>query len=263
MTPPSFLLGDNDSVNNVAIVIPMYNEESSLPTLVYRMKCVLYILSRRMNAELFVVDDGSNDQTRTLIQEAFAGWEGFHLLRHEQNQGYSQALRTGIHAALTGPCQLIVTIDADTNYDHFYIPMFVEQFPDDCDILTASPWHPEGQRKYFPWHRLILSLGLSALYRLVLKEFNQPLYTYSSCFRVARADVYRRIHWTGDSFMANSEILSRCIINGLRVKEVPFQVNPRWFGMSKMRILRQIRKHMEMLWQLWRHPEAFKIDPAS
>ncbi|MBF0145470.1 MAG: glycosyltransferase family 2 protein [Magnetococcales bacterium] len=245
------------SPDSVAIVIPMYNEEASIELLAYRLKGTLRILSEHTTPHLVLVDDGSLDHTYEYVERSFSGVENLHLLRHERNKGYSAALKTGIGHALQLNTDLIVTIDADTNYDHFYIPMFVECFPEDCDILTASPWHPQGQRKYFPWHRLVLSLTLSALYRFVLARYGTPLYTYSSCFRVARPEVYRRIKWTGESFTATSEILARCIINRLRVVEFPFQVNPRWFGISKMKKIKQIKMHIQLLWQLWRNPEKF------
>jgi dolichol-phosphate mannosyltransferase len=248
-TSPSFV--------SVAIVVPMYNEIDSIPLLSYRLKGVIRMLADEMAAHLVIVDDGSTDMTHREVLAHFQGMENFHLVRHGANRGFSAALRTGIDRALSLDVDLIVTIDADTNYDHFYIPMFLDNFTPDCDIMTASPWHPLGQRKYFPKHRLMLSLTLSMLYRQALKRFNQPLYTYSACFRVAKSDVYRRIHWTEANFMATSEILVRCVINGLCVKEYPFQVNPRWFGMSKMRKLKTITQHLRFLWKIWRNPDQF------
>jgi len=41
------------------------------------------------------------------------------------------------------------------------------------------------------------------------------------------------------------------------VKEYPFQVNPRWFGMSKMRKLKTIKSHLGFLWKIWRDPDQF------
>ncbi len=245
--------------DSVAIVVPMYNEIESVPLLSYRLKGVLRILSGQIKSYLLVVDDGSTDMTFQEMRAHFEDADNFHLLRHGQNKGFSQALRTGIEKALDLNVDLIVTIDADTNYDHFYIPLFVDNFTEDCDLMTASPWHPEGQRKYFPAHRLILSLGVSFLYRNILRKYDQPLYTYSACFRIAKADVYRKIKWNGEGFLATSEIMARCIVNGMRIKEYPFHVNPRIFGLSKMRKIRQIYGHLAFMWQLWRNPEFLKI----
>jgi dolichol-phosphate mannosyltransferase len=243
---------------SLAVVIPMYNEVDSLPLLAYRLKGIRCIMSQQMDFHIVAVDDGSSDLTYQEMRAHFEGMHNIHLLRHSKNQGYSAALRTGVDHALELDVDLIVTIDADTNYDHFYIPLFVDNFSPDCDIMTASPWHPEGQRKFFPRHRLALSLGLSACYRWVLRRYNQPLFTYSSCFRVAKADVYRRVRWTGTGFMATSEIMARCVVSGFKVKEFPFQVNPRWFGQSKMQIYRQMKRHLAFLLRLWWNPEAYR-----
>lgn len=226
------------------------------------MKGVLKILSH-MDAHLIFVNDGSSDQTQQLLKDYFQNNSQVHLIQHEKNKGYSIALRTGIDRALELGVELVVTIDADTNYDHFYIPMLVDFFGPEYDIITVSPWHPEGQRKFFPRHRLLLSLGLSFLYRLALAKYKQPLYTYSACFRVAKAQVYKDIHWEGSNFNATSEILARCIANGFKVGEIPFAVNPRWFGMSKMVVFRQMRLHLKFLWHIWKNPDFLLLSKSS
>lgn len=249
----------NPSVQRIGIVIPFFNEATNIPTLGYRLKGVKKLLSEYPRVHLIFVDDGSYDNTGTILEKEFASIEDVHIIRHPKNMGYSRALRTGIDKALELDSDLIVTIDADTNYDHFYIPLFINIFPDDCDLMTASPWHPDGQSKFFPKHRLILSTLLSWCYRKVLQRYNQPLYTYSACFRVARPHVYRKIQWQESDFMANSEIAARCIINGMKIKEVPFHLNPRWFGMSKMKKLRQIVLHLKFLYRIWTKPESLLV----
>ncbi|MBI4404331.1 MAG: glycosyltransferase family 2 protein [Deltaproteobacteria bacterium] len=259
VTPDSKHAVPSRNFHKIAIVIPCFNEASNISLLGYRLKGVRKILSDYENVFIIFVDDGSTDMTLTEMESAFAQVDDFHVVRHWKNMGFSQALRSGIDKALELGAELIVTIDADTNYDHFFIPMFVEMFPQECDLITASPWHPLGQRKFFPKSRLILSLGLSCLYRWALRRYQQPLYTYSACFRVAKAEVYKKIRWEEPAFMATSEILTRCIINGLKVKEIPFQVNPRWFGMSKMQKVRHIVLHLKFLYKVWRNPNSFLI----
>ncbi|MEW6755481.1 MAG: glycosyltransferase family 2 protein, partial [Candidatus Latescibacterota bacterium] len=206
------------SQRSLAIVIPMYNEVDAVPLLAYKLKAVLKIVDGLIDTHLVLVDDGSTDMTLREMRAHFVGDERVRFVRHWKNQGFGVALRSGVDAALELGVDLVITIDADTNYDHFYIPYFVDQFSPECDIMTASPWHPAGEAANFPWRRLILSKGLSYLYRRVLARYGQPLYCYSACFRIARADVYRRIHWTGRDFLATSEIMARCIANGLRVR---------------------------------------------
>jgi len=62
--------------------------------------------------------------------------------------------------------------------------------------------------------------------------------------------------------MATSEIMARCVVSGFKVKEYPFQVNPRWFGQSKMQIIRQMKRHVAFLLKLWWNPEAYRA-PVS
>lgn len=246
------------SGESLAIVIPMYNEIESVPLLAYKLKAVLKIMEGVVDTQVIIVDDGSTDMTMREMRAHFQDYDQVHFIRHWKNQGFGVALRSGVEAALEKKVELIVTIDADTNYDHFYIPYFVDQFSKECDIMTASPWHPDGDAKNFPWRRLILSKGLSFLYRRVLARYGQPLYCYSACFRIARAEVYRQIQWQGTDFLATSEIMVRCIINGLKVREFPFKVNPRWFGESKMKKVRQMNRHLRFIWGIFRNPEQFR-----
>jgi len=245
---------------SLAIVIPMYNEVDSVPLLAYKLKAVQKIMDGLIDTLWVIVDDGSTDMTLQEMRAHFQMDDKVLFIRHWKNQGFGIALKTGVEAALERDAELIITIDADTNYDHLYIPYFVDQFTDECDIMTASPWHPEGEAKNFPWYRLILSKGLSFLYRHVLAKYGQPLFCYSACFRIAKAGVYRQIKWQGRDFLATSEIMVRCIINGLKVRELPFKVNPRWFGESKMKKYRQIKRHLNFIRQIRRDPDQFRVD---
>ena len=243
---------------SLAVVIPMYNEIESVPLLAYKLKAVLKIMDGIIDTHIVIVDDGSTDMTLREMRAHFQDYEQVHFVRHWKNQGFGIALRSGVEAALELNVDLIITIDADTNYDHFYIPYFVDQFSGECDIMTASPWHEDGDSKNFPWRRLILSKGLSFLYRRALAKYGQPLFCYSACFRIARADVYRKIRWTGADFLATSEILVRCVINGLKVREFPFKVNSRWFSQSKMKKFRQIKQHLRFIWRIFKDPDQFR-----
>lgn len=73
-----------NTFSSVCVVIPAYNEELSIGTFLKDIQRTL------KNAEIVVVDDGSNDQTQKVV----LSFSGVRLIKHDKNQGYGRALRT-------------------------------------------------------------------------------------------------------------------------------------------------------------------------
>lgn len=237
-------------MKKVNVVIPLYNEEETLPTLIYRMNGVYKILKNDYDFGYIVVNDGSIDKTFEILKKEFSTVNYVKLLNHKKNMGFGNALKTGINEAVSTNSDLIVTIDGDTNYDHFLIPKLISELTDDVDIVTASPWHPEGGRKYFPKHRLILSLTLSWLYRKCTGDEYQKLFCYSAGFRVYRGHILKKIDFKGTDYLATAEILIKAILHRFKIKEFPIYVGPRWYGQSKMKIFKMIINHIKFLFDL-------------
>jgi len=96
----------------VSVIIPAYNEEQAVGSVITELRDVLHRHS--IEAEIIVVDDGSGDQT---AQAAAAA--GARVLRHRSNRGYGSALKSGIAAASH---DYIVITDADGTYPCESIP---------------------------------------------------------------------------------------------------------------------------------------------
>jgi glycosyltransferase involved in cell wall biosynthesis len=101
----------------VSIVIPAYNEEQSVGSVIAELRDVLG--QQGIEAEIIVVDDGSEDQT---AQAAAAA--GARVLRHRSNRGYGAALKSGIAAASH---DYTVITDADGTYPCQYIPEMLDR----------------------------------------------------------------------------------------------------------------------------------------
>jgi glycosyltransferase involved in cell wall biosynthesis len=101
----------------VSVVIPAYNEEQAVGSVIAELKDVLR--RHQIEAEIIVVDDGSADRTAPAAAAA-----GARVLRHRSNRGYGAALKSGIAAA---SCDYIVITDADGTYPSQYIPEMLER----------------------------------------------------------------------------------------------------------------------------------------
>ena len=76
----------------LSVVIPVYNEAQNIEEILKRVRATTLVW------ELVVVDDGSQDGTRDLLQK-LDGKDGLRVILHEQNQGKGAAVRTGLQAA--------------------------------------------------------------------------------------------------------------------------------------------------------------------
>lgn len=93
----------------LAVIIPAFDESESLGWVLGRMPKALAGIDR---IHVFVVDDGSGDQTGVIAAE-----HGATVLRHSHRMGLASAFRTGLHAALHSGSEFIATVDADGQYD--------------------------------------------------------------------------------------------------------------------------------------------------
>jgi glycosyltransferase involved in cell wall biosynthesis len=127
----------------LSLVIPAYNEQENIPTLLQRVGDALAQIGRPF--EVIIIDDGSSDQTPRLLAEAMRNLPWLRVLRMEKNCGQSAAFEIGFEAARG---EVIATIDADLQNDPQEIvrllPMLDEQ---NVDMITG--WRKERQDTRF------------------------------------------------------------------------------------------------------------------
>ncbi len=227
---------------DLSIIIPYLNESDSTHKLVGELRPVVEELARTQAVELVFVDDGSTDGTEATLRQLLAGdpWP-LHALkfeRHPVNRGLGAALRTGF-AAATG--EVIVTTDFDGTYHFTEIPRLLSYLTEKVDMVTASPYHPQGGVDGVPAYRLMLSRGSSAIYRVLV---GWQLHTYTALFRAYRRAVVEHVSFTANGFLGGTELMVKAILLGYRVAEYPTVLYTRSYGASKAKIMRTIRAHL-------------------
>lgn len=238
------------SVPAVSVIIPCFNERDAIPQCARLLPPVLDELdARHGQSELVFVDDGSTDGTPALLTAAFAGDPRVRVVCHARNQGLGAAIRTGLFASRGAR---IVTTDADGTYDFADIPALLERLGPGVDVVTASPYHPEGAVEGVPAYRLILSRGASTVYGLILgdagagagPDADGALHTYTAMFRAYRRPVLEAARGQAPGYLAMAEILAEAILAGAVVAEFPTVLRVRRYGQSKARVLRILRDHL-------------------
>jgi hypothetical protein len=228
------------------IVVPCYNEELILPYLANTLRSVEETLSPRYDLHLLFVDDRSTDDTYQALLRLFGDHPRCRILRHKRNLGVAGAIATGLAAAET---EVVCSVDCDCTYDPHVLGDMIPLLTDEVDLVTASPYHPQGRVRNVPAWRLALSRSLSRLYRRVL---HHKLYTYTSCFRVYRRSTVLQVPVLHTGFLGIAELLGRVDLAGGAIVEFPAVLQVRILGRSKMRVLHTILGHLGLLARLVR-----------
>jgi glycosyltransferase involved in cell wall biosynthesis len=111
------MITQNDTVRCLSVVVPAYNEESTIEGVVEKLLRIPQLL------EVIIVDDASSDRTPQVSQRIAAAHTRVRVARHDRNCGKTQALKTGFEMT-TG--EIVIIQDADLEYDPDEIPLVIE-----------------------------------------------------------------------------------------------------------------------------------------
>ncbi len=201
----------------LSVVIPAYNEEAFIGTLLDRVKAVdLAPLGYRM--ELIVVDDKSKDRTPDIV----AASPGVRLLRMERNGGKGRAVRAGI-AAATG--DLLIIQDADLEYDpQDYVPMMRALLDGRADVVYGSRYLGRWRHDKQSLTAYLGGRSLSAVAWLFTGTYLTDTVT---AFKLFRREELAALPLETSGFELDHEITARMLARGKTIVEVPIRYYPR------------------------------------
>jgi polysaccharide deacetylase family protein (PEP-CTERM system associated) len=228
----------------ISIVVPCYNEELALPYLANTLHEVQELLESFYQLQFIFVNDGSEDRTREVLEHLFGARSDCLIVHCERNRGVMAATLTGMREATS---EIVCCIDCDCTYDPRELWHMIPMLQDGVDLVTASPYHPQGSVRNVPRWRLSLSKSASALYRILSR---QKIATYTSCFRVYRRKTALELIILEPGFLGIAEIISKIDMRGGNIAEYPTLLEARILGYSKMRTFRTILGHVQLLSRL-------------
>ena len=118
------------------------------------------------------------------------------------------------------------------------------------DIVTVSPYHPNGKVNNIPAYRLFLSKSASNIYKFLLQS---GIYSPGGMVRIYRKKVIENITSDKDNFLFVPEFLMKAYIQGYTIKEFPTTLNVRQYGTSKMKLLNTIVSHAKLMGRIIRY----------
>ena len=241
---PVEIIPDDRARTPISIVIPCFNEELILPYLSNTLVGVEAELAKEHAVHFVFVDDGSSDGTWASLQNIFGGRANCTVIRHEVNRGVAATIMTGIRASET---EVVCSMDCDCTYDPHELGPMVALLTPGVDMVTASPYHKLGKVLNVPEWRLFLSRTLSKMYGMVLRH---QLATYTACFRVYRRSVVADVPLSRAGFIGVAELLGRLDLGGSGIVEYPTTLEVRILGRSKMKIVKTMAGHIELIFEL-------------
>jgi glycosyltransferase involved in cell wall biosynthesis len=197
------------------VIMPAKDEEIALPAVLEEMKQL------PDDIEVIVVDDGSTDRTAEI-----ASHYRCRVLRHVENFGKAEAVRTGIAAARS---EKLVVIDADATYPVDAIPQIIDAL-EDHDCVTGSRIMTDDNMRSV--NRLGNKLFGVLLHRLYGYQPQDPL---TGLYGI-RKSVVVQMQLDSDGFGLETEIAAKSAAMHLRTLEIPVEYRPR-LGDTKLRPL--------------------------
>jgi len=209
-------------MKKLSIVIPVYNEHKFVSTIIERVR---QSDSCGLDKEIIVVDDGSSDGTRDVLQALEL--PGVRVLLHERNRGKGAALRTGFHEA-TGDIVLIQ--DADLEYTPDEYPILLSPIlSGHADVVYGSRFLGGPHRVHLFWHMV----GNRFLTLLSNMLSNLNLTDMETCYKVFRREVIGGLKLRSDRFGFEPEFTLKVARGGWRVYEVPISYHGRDYAEGK------------------------------
>ena len=195
--------------------MPVYNEVATA------QRAIDSVLAARIGSEieLIVVDDGSTDGTRQMLEQG--DWpEQVRVLHHPENLGKGAAVRTALAEARG---EFSCVFDADLEYE-----------PE--DLGTLLPPLVEGRTNAvfgvrafdgYTSHSFLYVMGNKGVTLLANVLFNVYLRDLMTCHKAIRTEVFRELPLRASGFTIEPEITARLLQRGERIFEVPVHYNAR------------------------------------
>lgn len=239
-------------LGQVVIVLPAFNEELGLPSLLKKIKTTCGNLSRPYS--VILVDDASTDGTAFVGKEA-ALHMPVHVVQHQKNQGLAGAIRTGLTEACakTQPGDVIITMDSDDTHEPGTIYRLLQMIADGYDVAIASRYQPGSRVMGVPINRLWMTWGARWLFKVIMPI--DGVRDYTCGYRAYRhTPLAKTIDFYGDQFVSEKgfscmvDVLLKMRRFGFAMGEVPMLLRyDQKQGASKMNVVRTMMQTLTLL----------------
>ena len=224
---------------SLSLVLPAHNEEANIGVVVERALAILPDFTD--DFEVIVVDDGSRDRTKPIVEELAVAHHQVKVVHHPTNKGYGGALTSGFRHA-TG--DYVMFMDADRQFDISDLAL-LSPFVAGFDVVAGF-----RKERNDPVHRRVFAEIFNVVVRVL---FGVHLRDIDCAFKIFRGDLLRSIELTAPGALINTEMQAKLRRKGATIQQVGVNHYPRIAGVATGGSWRVIARAMkETLLLFWR-----------
>jgi glycosyltransferase involved in cell wall biosynthesis len=205
----------------LSVVIPVFNEAATIAAILDQ------VTATGLADEILVIDDGSTDGTRDVLQDLAPRYPSLRVTLQPRNMGKGAAVRAGIAAARS---DLVLIQDADLEYDPREYPALLKPLDEGrADVVYGSRFLGGARRTTMFWHMIankLLTLMTNILYNSILSDMETG-------YKVFRREVIQSIPLRCRRFDFEPEVTAKLLKRRVRIFEVPISFNPREYSEGK------------------------------
>lgn len=225
----------------IVIIIPTYNEKSSISFLINAIEEELKLIKNHQTILLFI-DGHSTDGTTEVIQEKQREYKDIHLIVEKEKRGLGAAYITGMNYAIHQlSVDAIMEFDGDFQHDPRDIKRLIAEMDNGYDYVIGSRYVAGGGiPPEWAWHRKFLSKFGGIFVRKVL---GLPVYDSTSGFKLSRVKNFaERLPLDENKILTKKyaykiEFLQSMVKMGAKIKEVPIKFLTRKNEKSKSTLM--------------------------
>lgn len=237
-------------MTSLSLFFPCYNDAGTIGSLIAAADTVAREFTN--DYEIIVVDDGSTDASRDLLQALSRAYPSLKPVFHERNRGYGGALRTGF---ATCSKDLIFYTDGDGQYDVFELCNLLPVLQDGVDVVNGYKIE-----RHDPVSRIILG----QLYLMFMRlAFQFEVRDVDCDFRLLRSSCVRSISLTHDSGVICLELVKKLEMAGYRFAEFPVHHYQRICGRSQFFNVRRLVATGVNILRLWTQLFILRRTPSN
>ena len=219
---------------SVSVILPVYDEEESLPSLLTALFGTLDKTLDPASFEVVVIDDGSHDASFAVLKAAAAVRPELKVIRFRRNAGQTAAIMAGIdHAS----APVIVTLDADLQNDPEDIPTLLAKLAEGYDVVSG--WRKDRQDA-----KISRNFVSRVANRMISRLSGVRLHDYGCTLKAYRKEVLEGMRLYGEMHRFVPIYASWM---GAKVAEIPVRHRARSFGKSKYGLERTLKVILDLM----------------